>query len=204
MEQVLALRHSFKPNQPLEADLAQLVRAGQSKPRSFSLYGSDERLVDPYYVSTPDFKRENSNADTYLKNLGYINIEPTLARNPNEKFSRAIKSPSGHALLQIVMKPYNMREYQSLVGALDRIRLGERDTTPELQGTRMYVNIPFDQLRSQEEVRHGLGVIREKLADSANHLYQLNAVPQLSGEFVFRPINPSPYGGTFLPDSRVS
>lgn len=205
MEQVYVLRHSFRPNIPFEEDLSQLVKEGHTKPLSFSVYGSDERWVEPYDLTSRDFLTQKDIADSDLRKMGSVTIEPVLARNPNEKFSQAVRSPAGKPLLQIAMKPRNMHEYNGLIGELDKIRMGTRGQAVGLQATRVYLTIPFDQLRSQEEVRQGLGTIREKLADSANHLYQLTANTQLSGGLAFRPVAPNPYGGNFYhPDSRVS
>lgn len=204
-DQVHVLKHVFRPNQPFEADLMRLTKAGQSGPRSFSVYGSDERIIDTYDVGGHDFNGQKYDADKFLKDLGTVTIHPEIDDIARSGFTRMVmKNKETPAALQLVMIPTPLARYNEALNAFNKIKVGERGYALGFQASRLYVNIPFEQLRPMGEVRENLQVIRERLADSADHLYQLTLEPRLTGEFVFRPFIPRPYGGTYYPDSRVS
>ena len=182
-DQVHVLRQIFQPNEPFQAALNGLVTPTSSEAGNFSIYGSDERLIEIGEVSGKELAMEKYNADRYMETKrgthlhlkGEVSARVLAVRN------------KGAIALQLVMKPADIVQYALVKRGLDIITLGRKSREIGFDASRLYTNIPFSHLRPIPEVKENLAKINEVLGDSATkQLYQLTPLPQLVGQLVPR------------------
>lgn len=180
-DQVHVLRHGFEPNEPFQAALSRLTRDEARTTRPFSIYGSDERVVETVDIRTIEFEEQKLQAYEKLAKQQdahiYLKNELTARILINNKAKAAIA-------LRLVMNPILTKEFQEITNSLDVIKFGSRNYAKDFEQTRLYMDIPSDQLRSTKEVRQQLETLNDNLRSESTHrLYYLTPVPHLVGHF---------------------
>lgn len=175
IDQVHVLRQVYRPNEPLRAAVSRLViRAGDSRP--FSIYGSDERVVNPNEVDERQYAIQQREAERYMlaKRATHLDIEAGIK-------ARLVRlTGSGAAALQLVMTPADKQEYRKVMLGLDVVRFGERRAALGFKALQLYMSIPFGQLLPLPDVKDRLGELNELLDDTTSHLkYQVTPLPYL-------------------------
>lgn len=198
-EEVHVVRHSFRPNEPLQALLAGFVLNGPHEARSFTVYGTDERIIERDDMIGNSFNTEMSRADTAHQK--HINEHHVIIQLDKQVEARLLQSQKrGSLALQLIMKPENLAEYAALLPSLNEITLGRRGYTPELTGAQLYVNLSVSHEEgAAKETRKRLKELRDLFSnDSVRRLYQLRPNDHLAGEFVplVSRLLPKPKSGT--------
>ncbi len=182
-DQVHVLRQTFQPNEPFQAALTSLITAGPNGPRPFSIYGSDERILEMNEAGSRELNIQKRDADRFVETRHNVHLELDGGIN-----ARVLKtSARGAVALQLVMKPQNILEYARIRDGLDIVKLGRRGHAIGFEATRLYANIPFDQLLPIPQVKERLAEMNKLLADTASRrLYQVTPNPYIVGQFVPR------------------
>lgn len=182
-DQVHVLRQGFRPNEPLNTALGELVKPSMLRYRLFSLYSSDERTVEIDDVTSHEFSVQKYAADKYLKEKSSLYLK--LGAEISARVLTANKKDA--IALQLVMRPPEGTAYRQISEALDIIEAGERSFALGFEATRLYMNLPVDQLRSSREVKENIYKINDIIqSDTGRHLYQISSIPHLLGRFVPR------------------
>lgn len=177
-DQVHVLRHSFRPNEPFQAALANLTTTGPSGPRSFSIYGSDERVVELNDLAMRETKDQIREADRSMATKQHSQLElrsGIVGRilNPANRDSAA---------LQLVMKPLNYLKYAQVSEVLNIVKASKAQYALGFEATRLYLTIPFNQLKEVDEVKEGIAQINSILEDdSTRHIYRVSPTERLIG-----------------------
>lgn len=177
-DQLYVLRHVFQPNEPLREALAKLMSTGSERTRRFSIYGSDERVMEMVDSRSHKFDIQLREADAYLAKKANTQlllegkIQGFLVRGQGQ----------GALALRLLMKPEATAEYNYVRGALDVVKMGKREHTFGLEDRTLYTTLPQDQLRSLGEVKRNLAELNQALGSSATRrLYGLMPLPNLVG-----------------------
>ncbi|MGV9001722.1 MAG: hypothetical protein ACOH18_02085 [Candidatus Saccharimonadaceae bacterium] len=184
-ERVHVLRQTFRPNEPLLAALGTLIATESDGLRPFSIYGSDERVINMSEVGSKELDIQQRTAEKYMetkRNAHFGLEEGVRARliTPNTR---------GAVILQIVMKPVSIDQFALIQHGLDFVRLGRRSHTLGLEAMQLYMNIPVRQIQPIPRVKECLAEINEILSDDATHrLYQLTPNPYLVGQSMLRQV----------------
>ena len=183
LNQVHVLRQTFRPNEPFHAALSELITPETVRRRPFTIYGTDERIVELHDLSTRAFNAQKFDADKYMQTMHTVRLQLD-----NEVEARVLRTASkGAVALQLIMKPENMNEFERVRDVLDMVQVGRPTQAIGFEALRLYMNIPFDQLRPIPEVKQALAHINETLHKPETHrLYQVMPQPHIMGQFVPR------------------
>jgi len=184
LDQVHVLRQTFRPNEPFQAALAKLTDTGPHGPRPFSLFGSDERILSMQEWNDPENRAEIQEADRYMALMRNIHLPPG-----ERVWVRDLSTKSkGMIALQLVMRPPSSRDFSQVLEGLHMIRGGYPRFADGFKTTRIYMNIPVNLLRSEEEVEKGLTDINNILgAQATRFYYQITPGPHISDQITRRP-----------------
>lgn len=182
-DQVHVLRHGFVPNKPLQAALAELVTTGSSGPRSFPIYGSDERIIpineaesEQLYQEKYEIMKKMEEKAKYLFRLK-TPIELKVGTD-------AQKKPT---TLRLIMNPLETAKYSTVADTLAGMSFGYRGYSPGFTTSSMYTDIPFSELHSADHAKQTVDMMNEKLRDpSMTHLYNVSPLPQLLARTAIR------------------
>lgn len=182
-DQVHVLRQTFRPNEPFHAALLELITTEARSNKPFAIYGTDERIVELDDLASRQFNIQKRDADKYMQTKHNVRMQLD-----GEVSARILKTASrGAVALQLIMRPENTAEFVRIRDALDMIDIGRPSQALGFEATRLYMNIPFAQLRTAPEVRAGVAKINSTVQDGATHrLFQIIPEPHLVGQFVPR------------------
>lgn len=179
-DQVHVLRHSFRPNGPLQEEL-QTIATGADRP--FVIYGSDERVVSLFDLTTRSYQGQKFQANATVERHSHGNFQLEAGLDASMLTSKA----KGAIALRLAMNVFFTKEYERLVEALDEIDAGFRTYAPGIHATRLYVDIPFSQLGPISAAQERVSDFRKKLANERSRsLYQVFPEPHLNGLSAFR------------------
>lgn len=188
LDTVHVVRQGFLPNAPFTDVLSSLVKPGLDEPRLFSVWGSDEVEVDAYESVGMPFMQQKHAADLAYEARRHMLVQPSLEFSARMLQATA-EGKKGNVALQLVMKPANFDEFSSLRDTLDRIKVGRRRHAFGFTATRLYLDVPVEQLRDLNEVKAGIATIRSRLPAGPDQSSLLQLIPhdRLHGEFTTRP-----------------
>ena len=182
-DQVHVLRQVFQPNEPFQSALNELITPASREAGYFSIYGSDQRLIEMEEMNGTELAFQKYNADRYMETKrgthlhlkGEVNARVLAVRN------------KGAVALQLVMRPADIVQFALVKRGLDIVTVGRPRKEIGFEAARLYTNIPFSHLRPVPEVKANLAKINRILGDSATRqLYQLTPLPYLARQFVSR------------------
>lgn len=187
LDQVYVLRQTFRPNEPLREAFAKLVSTGTEGSRRFSLYGTDERVLEIADSQSQDFEIQRREADASLQSKAntHLFLDGEVVAHGHKVRGH------GTIALRLLLQPQNTVAYAGIRDSLDLIEAGRRGHTPGFDGAMLYATIPTEQLRPLPEVKERLAELNRALGDAATRqLYRVmpssnhvgRAVPRASRE----------------------
>lgn len=177
-DQVYVVRHTFLINEPLREEFSKLVTTRTKSSRRFSLYGTDERVLEVADSRSKDFDIQLHEADAYLQSKANT---PLLLEGEIRARGYVVRG-QGMVALRLIMTPQDTAEYEGVRESLGLIKVGRRAQTPGLEDGVLHVTIPVGDLLPIPEVQMRLRDLNYALGDTAaRQLYQITPCPSHVG-----------------------